>query len=451
MDGIQTSEIPEVSTGTADSPSALADSSVSTEANQTATPTTETPSVPTEVNGQSSAATQDQFPDDDALAAMPGEERKTHWQQVRSRIDELNRQLAERDAQSQQAQLRPQEDESNWVRPDLLFAPKLDPRTGEPFVDPTTGDPITTSAPFLERLRAESPSTFGELVFESMAQPWNDRETTDQVLFREYYGLKPELIETYRQIQSAEDAQAYIPAPVDMEHIPQQYQDLYRSLDAETRDQIDSIYDDPARSLALRGLNAEFQQKQMDARRDQEIATERQQAQQQRAIALGNEISNGTRALVRQQFEKSAQLTGEPEVDKMLWDVLMTYGEAQLLSDPQGKTVVARLYGDNGLINKGEAHLAKSQQALLAANAARLMKQPLESLSAIASDARKWRDHQRQNAAPRAEIGGNGSTGSGQQSVNNNGLQQQSNGRASLFNADEVAQLAAQIKAVAGG
>lgn len=451
MDGIQTSETPEVSTGTVDSPPTMTDSSIGAEANQTATPSLEAPSVPTEVNGQSSAAAQDQFPDDDALTAMPGEERKTHWQQVRSRIDELNQQKAELAAQLQQVQQRPLVDESNWVRPDLLFAPKLDPRTGEPFVDPNTGDLITSPTPFLERLRTESPGTFGELVFESMAQPWNDRETTDQVLFREYYGLKPELIETYRQIQSAEDARAYIPAPVDMEHIPQQYQALYKSLDVETRDQIDSIYDDPARSLALRGLNAEFQQKQMDERRDQEIASERQQVQQQRAMALGDEISNGTRALVRQQFEKSAQLTGEPEVDKMLWDVLMTYGEAQLLNDPQGKTVVARLYGDNGLINSGEAYLAKSQQALLAANAARLMKQPLESLSTIASDARKWRDYQRQNAAPRAEIGGNGSTGSGQQSVNNNGLQQQSNGRASLFNADEVAQLAAQIKAVAGG
>lgn len=451
MDGIsETGGTPVASTETVASP-APAESQVSTDANQTATPALETPSVPTEVNGQSSAAAQDQFPDDEALAAMPGEERKSHWQQVRSRIDELNQQKAELAAQLEQVQQRPLVDESNWVRPDLLFAPKLDPRTGEPFVDQYTGDPITSPTPFLERLRAESPSTFGDLVFESMAQPWNDRETTDQVLFREYYGLKPELIETYRQIQSAEDARAYIPAPVDMEHIPQQYQDLYKSLDAETRDQIDSIYDDPARSLALRGLNAEFQQKQMDARRDQEIAAERQQAQQQRAMALGDEISNGTRALVRQQFEKSAQLTGEPEVDKMLWDVLMTYGEAQLLNDPQGKTVVARLYGDNGLISKGEAHLAKSQQALLAANAARLMKHPLESLSAIASDARKWRDYQRQNAAPRAEIGGNGSTGSGQQSVNNNGLQQQSNGRASLFNADEVAQLAAQIKAVTGG
>ena len=451
MDGIsETGGTPDVSTEAVASP-APAISQDSLEANQTAQPAAEAQGVPAEVNGQSSVAAQDQFPDDDTLAAMPGEERKSHWQQVRSRIDELNQQKAELAAQLQQVQLRPQEDESNWVKPDLLFAPKVDPRTGEPFVDPDTGDPITTPTPFLERLRAESPNTFGQMVFESLAQPWNGQELTDKMLFRDYYGLNPDLIETYRQIQSAEDAQAYIPAPADMSHIPEQYHGLYRSLDAETRDQIDSIYDDPARSLALRGLNAEFQQKQAEQQRDQQIAAERKQVQQQRAMALGEEISNGTRALVRQQFEKSAQLTGEPEVDKLLWDVLMTYGEAQLLNDPQGKTVVGRLFGDNGLINKGEAHLAKSQQALLAANAARLIKQPLESFSALASDARKWRDYQRQNAAPRTEIGANGSTASGQQTVNNNGLQQQSNGRASLFNEAEVAELKAQIAARMGG
>ena len=57
-------------------------------------------------------------------------------------------------------------------------------------------------------------------------------------------------------------------------------------------------------------------------------------------------------------------------------------------------------------------------------------------------------EHQRQTAAPRTELGANGATGLNQQPANSNtGLQTQPNGRSALFNADEIAQLAAQIRA----
>lgn len=451
MDNLSTSEPSVASTETAASPAATADSSVSVEANQPAQPVadaTPAPSVPAnDANGSSSTA-QDEWPDEAAMQAMSGQERSSHWQRVRARIDELNQQLAEREAQLANFQQQPPPESSNWVKPDLLFAPVIDPQTGQPAVD-EYGEPVTTPQPFIEQLRNESPSTFAEMVFQALNQPWNDQESTARVLFRDYFGLNPALIETYRQIQSPEDAQAYVTPPADMSHIPQQYHDLYKSLDWETRDQIDSILDEPARNLALRGLHAEFEQKQADARREAERQAERRQLAEQRAAALGEEIATGARTLVRQQFEKSAQLTGEPETDKLIWDVLMTYSEGMLLSDSQAKPVIDRLYNpETGLIHKGEAHLARSQQTLLAANAARLLKQPLEMLSGLAADARKWREHQRQTAAPRTELGANGATGLNQQPANSNtGLQTQPNGRSALFNADEIAQLAAQIRA----
>lgn len=453
MDGIQTSETPVASTGTVDSPSTTADSSVSAEANQSALPVVETGAqVATEQadQGTNASPASDEFPDDAAFQQLPGEQRSTHWKQARERIQALNQQLAERQAQLEQIQQQQaQPDNQNWVSPNLLFAPQLDPNTGQPALD-QWGEPITTPAPFVERLRAESPNTFGEMVYAAMDQPWDGDESTARALFRDYYGLNPDLFETYKQIQSPEDAQSYVAPITDLSHVPQQYHELYKSLDWETRDQVDSIVDDAARNLALRGLNAEFQQKQAEQQRNQQAIQERQRIQQERSQKLGEEIGTGVRQLVRSQFEKSVQLTGEPETDSLLWDVLLSYGENQLLRDPQAKPLIERLFGEKGLINSGESHLARSQQPLLATNAVRLVKKPIEAFSKLASDARKYRELQRQWATPRAEIGANGSNGFSQPAASNNGLSRQSN-VGSLFNAEEVAQLAAEVRARIGG
>jgi len=451
MDGIQTSETSVASTEAVASPAPV-ESSINVEANQTAQPVAEataTQGTTTDANAPSSTATPDEFPSEEALAAMSGQERSSHWMNVRSRIDALNQQLAERQAQIEQFQQQAQPpDDANWVRPDLLFAPKIDPTTGQPFVDPHTGEPITTPEPFLRQLRAESPNTFGDMIWEAMATPWTADESTASVLLRDYYGLNPELLDTYRQIQSPDDLQAFNAAPVDMSHIPQAYHDLYKSLDYDTRDQIDLIPDDATRNLALRGLNAEFQQKQAQQAQQREIAQERQRVQQERTAQLGEEIGNGARNLVRQQFG-SIQLTGDQKVDSLLWDVLLNHGQNALLTDPQGRTLVDKVFGEKGLIPRGEVHLARSNQALIAASVARLLKEPIEAISALASDARKYREMQRQNATPRAEIGASSSNGAGQSPANNNGLPL--TGRSSLFNAEEVAQLAAQTRAAMGG
>lgn len=449
MDGIQTSETSTASVETTASPAVTTDSSVSVEANQIAQPTPEAPSVPVEPSGSSSTANSDEWPDDAAMAAMSGQERSSHWQNLRSRYDDAIKQLAEWNAQAQQVQPPPQSDESNWVSPDLLFAPKIDPRTGQPFVDSRTGEPITSPAPFLEKLRAESPNTFADMVWESMNTPWSEDESTASVLLRDYYGLKPELIETYRQIQSPEDAQAFNAGPVDVSHIPQPFQELYKSLDWDTRDQIDSIPDDATRNLALRGLNAEFEQKQAVQAQQREIAAERQRVQQERTIQLSEEIGKGARQLVRQQFN-NIQLTGDQRTDDLLWNILLNHGQNALLEDSAGNSIVQKVFGENGLIPRGEAHLARSNQALIASNVARLLKEPIEAISSVASKARKWDEYQRQQATPRAEIGASSSNGSGLSPANsNNGLQP--TGRSSLFNAEEVAQLAAMTKAAMGG
>lgn len=445
MDNIQTSEVSTASVDTAASPALVADSSVSVDANQSvqaAQPEQNMVQQPAQ-DANAGVASDDQFPDDAAFERLPGEQRSTHWQNARNHIAELKQQLAERDAQLQSFQelANPSND---YLRPDLLFAPVME--NGQPKLD-EYGDPVTSPAPFLEQLRNESPQTFGQMVWEAMQQPWTADESTARVLLRDYYGLNPELIETYRQIQNPEDAQSFIPQPADMSHIPQQYHDLYKSLDWETRDQIDAVMDDAARNLMLRGLNAEFQVKQEAQKREQAIQQERQRAFQAEVQQFQVEVRNGIEATLKQQLEKQVQLTGDAQTDGLLMKMFFGYAAEALAQDPAALPIIEKLNAYTGNLEK---HQARQHQALVVSHAARVLKEPIAKLSEIFSAARKYQDLQRQNAVPRTEIGQRGGQGELSPVNGNNGLQQRNHSR-SLFNEAEIAQLAAQVRAAQGG
>ncbi|MCI0663899.1 MAG: hypothetical protein L0220_22815, partial [Acidobacteria bacterium] len=234
MDDFSTSDTPAVS-GSVESSSSPATSSGSVA--ETPTPAALTPAAeaqPTDANNGATLAvpTGDEFPDDAAFQALPGEERASNWQKVRARISELNEQL-------RQSQATPQIDPQLQADAELsrsLFGYQQD-EYGNPVTD-ANGRPYITTAPFLSTLQQQSPDTFYTMLWEAMDQPIGNGQTVGDWLLEQKIGLSPQLVDTYKQIQSPQDAKRFNPQmvdPAELNGVPNELHEAYQSFDSEDR------------------------------------------------------------------------------------------------------------------------------------------------------------------------------------------------------------------------
>lgn len=240
MDGLNVPETPVASTDTP--------ASISPEVAAPSASVPEAQAQPTvaSVPETSTEPSVNEFPDDQAFQALEGPERQSNWQRARTRIGELNQQATT---------WKPiQEKLDSWggleqVEQHLqiaqsLFTPVLD-EAGEHLVDPQTGLPAYSAEPFVDQMMESSPEILNEIIQRSLDQalPDGSGQTFGHFIFQTYFGLDPNLVDTFRQIKSPQDAARYLSesgqvTPDELKVIPENYQAAYKSLTPQLRDEV---------------------------------------------------------------------------------------------------------------------------------------------------------------------------------------------------------------------
>lgn len=345
MDGI-TSVDTAVSGGEAASPVA-ADSSVSVaETTPAAIPAAEAQITPEANSGETVAATPEiEFPDDAAFQSLTGEERKSNWQQARSRIGELNqqvRELSERAAIAAQIeQLGGMEQLQQYAQiAQGLFSHQQD-EMGNPVTDPQTGLPYLTAKPFIEQLQQGSPDAFYTMAWETLDQPLDGGGTVGEWLLQQKYGLDPSLLDTYKQIQSPQDAARYTQqaggiTSQELEWVPAEFQDAYKTFDAAERQRLLDLQIDDEQGFLDR-LNERKElidsrkfRDEIRAQQEQAKQAQQQQWEQQIQRQAAELVQTKREALLKPQMEQIRKFTPfgpDSQDNEMVWSDIENAGE----------------------------------------------------------------------------------------------------------------------------
>lgn len=271
------------STEAPSSPSEAAPSPGASEAIQTQPEAAQSAATPAE--------TAPEFPEE--ISSLPGEQQRTNWQQLRTRYDEQSRQFGELKTQVEtfnpiQQKLEAwggvEQVEEAYALKQSLFSPVVDPNTGQPVLD-NYGLPSYSAEPFVERMASESPQTLYEITHRSMNQPFGNNETVSHAILRDYYGLKPELINEYRQIQSPRDAAQFLQnsgqvSPEQLAQIPADYHAAFKSLSPELRTEVE-LMGEVARDQYLAERNELLENRTFREQQKAQIEQQRQAQEQQ--------------------------------------------------------------------------------------------------------------------------------------------------------------------------
>lgn len=209
--------------------------------------TQSTPAQSQSVNGGESVATNpgDEFPDDAAFQAMPGQERVTAWQNVRARIAELNGQVKELSGKTSQydslGDLEQLKTDAELTR--SLFTYRQDEQGN--LVKDANGLPLIDTTQWQDQMQQQAPDAYYTALWEAMDRPIDQNDKVGDWLLRQKYGLDPQLLETYRQIQSPQDVARYAPQAVsslELQGIPTELHEAYKSFEAEDRVELQDLF-----------------------------------------------------------------------------------------------------------------------------------------------------------------------------------------------------------------
>lgn len=418
MDDFSTSDTPPVSGGT-ESPSSPAESSVGVVETpavpagspvETPQPAQPQPSVGVETVD---AASGDEFPDDAAFQQLPGEQRGSQWKNARSRIAELNNQVR------QYAELG----EVDQLKADVeltrsLFGYRQD-ADGNVVID-QDGLPQPTALPFLRQLREQAPDTFYTMMWEGLREQIDQDEKVGDWLFQQYYGLNPQLLDIYKQIQSPQDALRYAPQlvdPAELTGIPRELHEAYKSFSPEDRDDLQDLYvRNEQRFLARLSERQENldNQKFIAEQRQREEQSKQEQRQQwengikQKTLDRGNAKWEQTVASQQERLKTQYQPFGieNSEGNEMVYSDIVTFAESALKA-PALQQKIETAWNQYYL---HEYYSATGNQILAARSLADADKLALELQREFAKAAtqrvEQWNKHLKGRTAPSAPVNG---------------------------------------------
>jgi hypothetical protein len=364
--------------------------------------------VPTEQGG---AAAPSDFilPDDDS--DLRGQETNPHvkallgmrnqLRQMSSDANNYRQQLAEKEQLEQRLNAVGGPEAAEWAGQlvNQLFGAEIDPMTGQARTD-EYGVPVVNTQGFVETVAQQNWSTALDLTERLLTLPTSDgTPLLAHVLQR--IGLDPNLIDTYRQINSAADAARFGAMdvhPVELENIPPEYHEVYKQMTAREREAVQDLnIDDATREqfLASKAQNLaweNFRQEQQQAidRRNQ-LEAERQsqaidRAGQQAAEQLYNVHANAIQQELmrvnwhqdpgKNQFMHNFILNGvanyvqtDPEVAPMLQRANLLVMQATRLH-AMGDTMRSRQFQlhatqeARNIVNKARIYAMRAQQDL---------------------------------------------------------------------------------------
>lgn len=297
-----------------------------------------------------------ELPDEQAFEQLAGPERGQNWKQARARIAELNGQVQQFSAY--QPVIEQIEQRGGWDA--VQQYADLGQLLYSQVQDPNTGQISLTAEPLIERLASDSPDTLGEIVWKGIHQPspWNEGETIAHTFVREYLGLDPNLLDTYRQIQSPADAQKYAPpgsvTAEELAAIPEQFHEAYKSLTPRQREELNLAGDDETKLEFLQDKADALQARQFiaqqNAEREQAKQAQAQQFQQrveQRGLELSQTATDAALASAKQKLQTEAKLSSSEAHNEALHQEAIQWAAQECLKDPanaQDNDNASRLY-----------------------------------------------------------------------------------------------------------
>jgi hypothetical protein len=462
-----TSDSPVASTETGATPPSEASTTSTSEAVQGATP--ESVATPIQ-SGETVAANQDDFPDEQAFLQLQGAERGDNWKRARARIGELNQRVEQLSGlETFKPVSESIEQMGGWERVEPLlqlanglFTPQVDPYTNQPVIDPQTELPQYTAAPFVEALAEQSVNTLGEIIWRGLDQPIDDNDTLAHWILRERFGLDPNLLSTYQSIQSPNQAREYISRsggidPAELEGIDPPYHDAYKSLTPHLRDEF-ALMGDEAKAQILEERKELLETRKF--REEQKAALERQNQERQaqwenRIRQAGEQTKAEVRSRIlnarREVLKADASFFPEEADNAVIWDEILNYGESQLgVAHPADLQRCNQLY-DLEAYHNATGDTWKAKQARVEAD--RLATKLDGRLRNFVTERTKWwstklgsarsaQQQQIKDAQPRIEIGAGGSHSSQPSQPN---LEQPQNGQRFGLSPSRINQLAAQL------
>lgn len=466
---------------TAGTPSESVPSTSTTEASAVSAPNADIQPTGTETgqsvlpelqSGETVAGSQDEFPDDAAFLQLPGEQRASNWSKARGRISELNQKVAELSGlESLKPVSESIEQMGGWDRVEPLmqlanglFTPQVDPDTNELVTDPQTGLPKYTAYPFVEQLVQQSPNTLAEIVWRALDEPLGDNETFGHWVMRERLGLDPNMLATYQQIQSPQQAAAFIAQsggvdPTELESVPAEYHNAYKSLTPHLREEY-ALMGEEAKRQVLEERKELLESRQFREQQKAHIEQQRKQQEaqwQQQVHQAGERLIGEVRdRTINTQYDKlKAEAVFFPDEadNKVIWDETVNYAVRRVEQEPTLQTDLQRCdqlyrlsayHGATG--DQWKAKQSKVEADKLATKLdARFRNYVTERVgwwSKRLGAARTAHQQQVNNAQPRAEIASNGSNA---QPVLSNGQVTAPTGQRFGLSQDRINQLAAQL------
>lgn len=297
----------------------------------------------------------DEFPDDAAFQALPGEQRASNWAKARARIGEQNRRIEELSTlESFKPVAESIERLGGWdsVEPLLELATKLySPaigEDGEPLIDPQTGLQRYTAGPFVEQLAEQSLDTVGEIMMRAFDVKVG-KETLGHWFMRKRLGLDPGMVSLYQQIQSPEQAREHITRsggidPTLFEDVTPEYHDALRSL-LQTRPGLSQQWeqmDDQAKVELLedrRELLENRKYAEEQRRRDEQTSQERQAEAKRRIEETGRQgMAEAEKRVVDAQLAKlkqTATFFADEADNAEVWDDIVRRSAQDLFAVPE--------------------------------------------------------------------------------------------------------------------
>ncbi len=391
---------------------------------------------PAEPVEASQAPASDELPDDQAFLQLDGEQRAQNWKQLRTRYAETKGKLSEYQPVFEQVQqyggLEQMQQKAQLA--DLLFSPVLG-HDEQPLLD-ANGLPQYSAAPFVDAMLQQSPSIMQEVMMTGFdaPNPLSPNETMGHWFVRERLGIDPEMIPMLQQIKSPQEAARLIAQsggvdPAELQAIPEQFHDAYKSLTQKQREEL---------SYADAETKAEFLQDKTDAlmarqyvtqqqQRDVETRQQAAQAAQARIQETGDkyvqEAISSVVDPVRKQLEVTAAFTGDPEMDKAAHETIINRAvkvtaaamplENKRLDEMLRLSAQYAINGDRYSAQAAKVEADKLTQKINDAFSKEVTRQT-GAWSRHFAGSRQALQQQKQNAQPRIEIGSNGNATGGE-------------------------------------
>src|SRR4249919_2485438 len=231
-----------------------------------------------------------------------------------------------------------------------LFGAEIDPMTGQARAD-EYGVPLVNTQGFVETVAQQNWSTALDLTERLLTLPTGDgTPLLAHVLQR--IGLDPNLIDTYRQIQSASDAARFGAMdvhPVELENIPPEYHEVYRQMSPREREAVQDLnIDDATREqfLASKAQNLQweqFRQQQQEAidRRNQ-LEAQRQSEAVERAGQQAAEQLYNVHANAIQQEIMRVNWHADPGKNQFMHNFILNGVANYVQTDPEVAPMLQR-------------------------------------------------------------------------------------------------------------